>query len=267
MDGAGGLWQARISRRDPVNRPAEVSAMSIAKCSLGALIWVGWMILCAPSGAAPGEPTGPTGVLNAGFVCTQGVFNTELTAPWDVFEHTRYRDSENYIRCYLITENGDPLTTAEGLRIAADYSFAECPALDIVVIPSSEGSMDKDLKDEAFLAFLSERIGGATWVITLCDGAFPLAATGNLGGRTATTFPGDRDRFAQMFPKINVRFDVRYVVDGKFVTSTGGAPSFEPAFYLVDHLYGREHALRSARGLVFPWADGDIPHLIVPPRR
>jgi transcriptional regulator GlxA family with amidase domain len=241
--------------------------MSIKKLGPQSVLWLGVSLLLASPLFADEKSAGQAGVLNAGFICTQGVFNTELTAPWDVLEHTRYRDSENYIRCYLITEDGGPLTTAEGLRIAADYSFAECPDLDIVLIPSSEGSMDADLQNEVFLSFLRERIEAASWVITLCDGAFPLAATGSLDHRIATTFPGDRDRFATMFPEIDVRYDVRYVVDGKFITSTGGAPSFEPAFYLIDVLYGREHALRTAQGLVFSWADVDIPHLIAPAPR
>jgi transcriptional regulator GlxA family with amidase domain len=237
------------------------------KFGLQGVVWLGVILSLASPSFAAEKLSGQTGILTAGFICTQGVFNTELTAPWDVLEHTRYRDSKNYIRCYLITEDGGALTTAEGLRIAADYSFAECPELDIVLIPSSEGSMGADLENPAFMGFLRERVEAASWVITLCDGAFPLAATGSLDGRVATTFPGDRDRFATMFPEIDVRYDLRFVVDGKFITSTGGAPSFEPAFYLVDELYGREHALRTAQGLVFPWADDEFPYLIVPAPR
>ncbi len=150
--------------------------------------------------------------------------------------------------------------------MGADYSFADCPELDIVVIPSSEGSKDADLGNEVFLSFLRARIDRAQWVVTLCDGAFPLAATGSLDGRVATTFPGDRDLLAETFSRVDVRHDLRFVVDGKFITSTGGAPSFEPAFYLVDRLFGREHALRTAQGLVFPWSTAEIPHLVVPPR-
>lgn len=216
--------------------------------------------------AVASQPTSaesPHGVLVAGFVCTEGVYNTELMAPWDVLQHSLYRDDENYIRCVLITEDGQPFVSAEGLTIAADHSFADAPALDIVLLPSSEHSMEGDLRNERLLDFLRTKIDAADWVITLCDGAFPLAATGRLDGRVATTFPGDRDRFAAMFEAVDVRYDVRFVVDGKFITSVGGAPSYEPAFWLVEHLYGREHAERSAQGLVFPWDASAVPHLIV----
>lgn len=223
-------------------------------------------VLCGSTAFLLGGPAAEPAAaetLVAGFVCTEGVFNTELAAPWDVLQHTRYRDPNDFIRTILITADGEPFTSAEGLRIAADHGFEDAPDLDILVIPSSEGSMERDLQDERFLDFLRARIPRARWVMTLCDGAFPLAATGFLDGRVATTFPGDRKRFAAMFPNVEVRFDCRFVVDGRFITSVGGAPSYEPAFWLVEHLYGPEHARRTAQGLVFDWDGEKIPHEVI----
>jgi len=207
-----------------------------------------------------------TGVLTAGFVCTPGVFNTELTAPWDVIQHSMYRDENNHVRTVLITEDGEPFRSAEGLIIAADYSFDDAPELDIVIIPSSEGSMGQDLENERLIDWLRRRCEDADWVMTLCDGAFPLAQTGLLDGLVATTFPGDREAFAARYAEIDVRFDVRFVVDGKYITSTGGAPSFEPAFWLMETLYGSEHVARTGQGLVYEWDAAKVPHLVVPPR-
>ena len=225
------------------------------------------LILLVPSLAmaddAPEVVVGQTGVLTAGFVCTPGVYNTELTAPWDVMQHSVYRDDANYVRTVLITEDGQPFRSAEGLVIAADHSFEDAPDLDIVVIPSSEGSMGVDLENEVFIEWLKKRCEDADWVITLCDGAFPLAETGLLKDRVATTFPGDRDAFAEKYPEVEVRYDARFVVDGKFITSTGGAPSFEPAFWLMERLYGHDHVARTAQGLVHDWDVGKVPHLVV----
>ena len=223
------------------------------------LLVVFLFILSAFSGARA-----DTGVLTAGFICTPGVFNTELTAPWDVIQHSMYRDDENYVRTVLITEDGEPFRSAEGLVIAADYSFDNAPDLDIVIIPSSEGSMGADLENEGLIAWLRKQCESADWVMTLCDGAFPLAQTGLLNGLVATTFPGDRESFAAKYTEIDVRFDVRFVVDGKYITSTGGAPSFEPAFWLMEELYGSEHVARTGQGLVYDWDVEMVPHLVVP---
>ncbi len=201
-------------------------------------------------------------VRNAAFVCVKGVYNSELMAPYDVLQHTLYRDSTDYIRCFIVTPDGKPFATFEGIHIVPDYSFTDCPPVDILVIPSTETSMSADLQNAKLLRWLERQVRKAEWVITVCDGAFPLAATGALNGRAATTFPADRRRLAQMFPQVQVRHDVRLVVDGKFITSVGGARSYEPALYLVERLYSRDHARRTAKGLVLDWELQQVPHFI-----
>ena len=215
----------------------------------------------ACGGVAEG-PAGPT-VRNALFVVAEGVYNSELMAPYDVLQHSIFRDETNYLATAIVSADGGPVVTFEGITVDAHYSFADAPRADVLVIPSTRGSMDADLENEAYMAWVHKAVAEAEWVITVCDGAFPLAATGALDGRVATTYPGDRERLREMFPKIEVRDDVRLVVDGKFVTSVGGGMSYEPAFWLVEHLYGAEHVAATARGLVWPWDLATVPHLIV----
>jgi transcriptional regulator GlxA family with amidase domain len=184
-------------------------------------------------------------------------------APYDVFHHTIFRDSLDYIVPFVVSPDGGPVTTFEGLRIEADYSFANAPKADILVIPSTEGSMDRDLRDRAYMSYVTSSAEAATWVVTVCDGAFPLAETGLLDGRVATTFPADRAAFAERFPSIDVRNDVRLVVDGKYLTSVGGAMSYEPALFLVEAIWGEASASATAEGLVWTWNLAELPHLVV----
>ena len=205
----------------------------------------------------------PTKTLNAAFVCVDGVYNSELMAPYDVLQHTFYRDSTNYIRCFIVTPDGKPIVTFEGIRITPDYSFENAPPVDILIIPSTETSMTADLKNTIYISWVKKTAESAAHVITVCDGAFPLAATGVLKGRVVTTFPADRDHLAEMFPEVTVKQDVNFVVDGKYITSVGGALSYEPAFYLVQKLYSTKNAKRIAKGLVWDWELMRVPHLIV----
>lgn len=210
-------------------------------------------------------PTRPSGVLNAGFVVLESVYNSELMAPYDVLHHSMFRDSVHYVQPFIVSPDGAPITTFEGITIVPHYSFDNAPPADILVIPSTEGSMNADLANESFLRWLTAAVDQADYVITVCDGAFPLAATGRLDGRQATTFPADRTHLAEMFPATIVRSDANFVVDGKFITSVGGALSYEPAFYLVEALYGKEHAGKTAEGLVLSWDLDKVPHYIVRP--
>lgn len=202
-------------------------------------------------------------VRRAAFVVTEGVFNSELMAPYDVLHHTRFRDSLDYVEPFVVSPDGGPVTTFEGLTVEAHYSYATAPPADILVIPSTEGSLERDLSDRAYLGYIARTAEAAEWVLTVCDGAFPLAATGALDGRVATTFPADRSALAERFPEVDVRDDVRLVVDGKYVTSVGGAMSYEPAFWLVEHLWGADRVAGNAEGLVWPWDLASLPHLVV----
>ncbi len=202
-------------------------------------------------------------IRTAAFVVAEGVFNSELMAPYDILHHTVYRDSLDYIAPFIVSADGEAVTTFEGLSVGAHFSFAEAPKADIVILPSTEGSMERDLRDTAYMGYVRRATRDAEWVISVCDGAFPLAATGLLNGRTATTFPSDRAAFAKTFPQVDVRFDRRLVVDGKFITSVGGGMSYEPALWLVEQLWDAERADRVAGGLVWPWSSQDTAFLLV----
>ncbi len=203
-----------------------------------------------------------TRIRRAAFLCIDGVYNSEFMAPFDILHHSIFRDSSDFIQPFIVTPDGKPFVTFEGITVIPHHSFATAPAVDILLVPSTATSMATDLDNEEYMSWLRRTAASANHVISLCDGAFPLAATGVLDGRLATTFPGDRDAFAKMFPKVDVRYDVNFVVDGKFITSAGGALSYEPALYLLEMLYSAGHARRTAEGLVLDWDVSRIPHLV-----
>ena len=66
-----------------------------------------------------------------------------------------------------------------------------------------------------------------------------------------------------MFPNLDIRKEVLFVHDGKYITSAGGAKSFEAALYLCEYLYGKEIAQSLAGGLVIDWNLDTIPHVII----
>ena len=109
-------------------------------------------------------------------------------------------------------------------------------------------------------------IGGAKdaeFVTSHCDGAFVLAKAGLLDNVASTTFPSDIEKMREMFPDLDIRDNTLFVHDGKYITSAGGAKSFEAALYLCEYLYGKEIAKSLAGGLVIDWNLDSFPHTIV----
>ena len=103
----------------------------------------------------------------------------------------------------------------------------------------------------------------ALYITSHCDGAFVLAQAGLLNDKVSTTFPSDIDKMRKKFPALDIRKDVLFVHDDKYITSAGGAKSFEAALYLTEHLYGAKIARSLAGGLVIDWKLEEVPHLIV----
>ncbi|HVR98607.1 MAG TPA: DJ-1/PfpI family protein [Thermoanaerobaculia bacterium] len=190
--------------------------------------------------------------LRAGFLVVDGVYNTELMAPYDVFQHTA-SFAKPEIEVFTVSPDGQPVTTFEGLRIAPHYSFANAPAIDILVVPSTRGSMDADLQNQALIDWVRRTAGTARHVVSLCDGAFVLAQAGLLDGIPVTTFPEDYQRLVEKFPNVDLRVNVSFVDAGKVLTSQGGSQSYEVAMHLVDRLYGQEVAQNIGKGLLLPW--------------
>jgi len=197
---------------------------------------------------------------HVGFLVLDHVYNSELMAPYDVFHHTVFHTKPG-MKVFTVSLDGKSITTYEGLRIATDYSIANAPAIDVLVIPSAEHNMDSDLKNTELKNFVTSTATKASYVVTLCDGAFILANTGLLNGKKATTFPTDVAAFRKLFPQVHTQEGYSFVHDGKFLTSQGGARSYDVAMYLVDLLYGEKVAAGVGKGLVLPWPDSKLKFL------
>lgn len=204
------------------------------------------------------EPVAQGESFNAAFLMIEGVYNSELMAPYDIFQHTIFH-TEGGIKVFTVAENQDTLTTFEGLKIIPDYSFSsqDIPEIDILIVPSAEHNMDSDLENERLINWVSEVGNNADYVMSLCDGAFILAKAGLVDGKESTTFPTDIGKYRETFPSLKVHENVSFVHHNNLLTSAGGAKSYDVALYLVHHLYGDQVAKGVGRGLVIDWDVND----------
>ncbi|MFD0964070.1 DJ-1/PfpI family protein [Pseudofulvibacter geojedonensis] len=202
---------------------------------------------------------------NVAFLIMNGVYNTELTAPYDIFQHTIFRKGIKAMNVFTVANTLDPIISFEGIRILPDYDYTTdlLPEIDILVIPSAEHHLDSDLEDEVMINFVKKIDQEAQFITSHCDGAFVLAKAGVLNNSVSTTFPSDINKMKDMFPELDIRKEVLFVHDNKYITSAGGAKSFEAALYLCEHLYGKEVTKQIAAGLVIDWDLEKIPHLII----
>ena len=202
---------------------------------------------------------------NVAFLIMDGTYNTELTAPFDIFQHTVFRKNIKGMNVFTVANTDGTITTFEGMRIVPDYNYITdtLPKIDILVVPSAQHHLDTDLEDKTMIDFVKRIDTEAQFVTSHCDGAFVLAKANLLDHAVCTTFPSDIDKMRTMFPKLEIKKDVLFVHDGKYITSAGGAKSFEAALYLCEYLYGKEVTKSLARGLVIDWNLEHVPHLVI----
>lgn len=206
------------------------------------------------------EGNKPNKVLNVAFLAINGVYNSELIAPYDIFQHTIFH-TDPAMKTFIVSPTMEPITTFEGITVSPHYDFDNVPDIDVLIVPSAEHNMDTDLKDERLISFVREKGGKAKYIMSLCDGAFILAQAGLLDGLKCTTFPTDIGKFRETFAQLDVYEDVSFVHDGKAITSAGGAKSYDPALYLVEFLYGEKAAIGVGKGLVIDWDVNQVKHI------
>jgi AraC family transcriptional activator FtrA len=160
-----------------------------------------------------------------------------------------------------------PLRATGGITLSAPGGLRLLERAGTVVVP---GWRDLDLEaPPALLAALRRAHANGARLMSICSGAFLLAATGLLDGKRATTHWRYTQRFAERFPRVALVPDVLYVDEGQLLTSAGSAAGLDLCLHLVRRDYGAAIANQVARRLVIaPHREGGqaqfVPEAIAP---
>lgn len=138
------------------------------------------------------------------------------------------------------TSLGFTMNISAGLDAAADADLVAVPAHEIFGI------------DPRYLEVIRDAEARGAWVLSVCSGAFALAAAGILAGRRATTHWMHTDRLARMYPDTAVDADVLFVEDRRVVTSAGTAAGIDAALHIVRKEHGAAATNVIARRMVVP---------------
>lgn len=140
--------------------------------------------------------------------------------------------------------------TDAGFRMEVPHDLEALRAARTIAVLATSAPIP-DIPAAALDALRAARARGQR-LISLCTGAFVLAAAGLLDGHTATTHWLDCADLARQYPRVRVDPGVLYVDEGDLLTSAGSAASLDLCLYVVQRDYGTEIAARVARDLVVP---------------
>ena len=136
-----------------------------------------------------------------------------------------------------------------GLAILPACSIEDAPPLDTLLIPGGIGSRLGEA-DPPLLDWLRRQGKTARRVVSVCTGAYLLAATGLLDGRRVATHWRYAEDLARRFPAIHVEPERLFLCDGRFATSGGLTAGIDLALALVEEDLGAAASLAVARYLV-----------------
>jgi AraC family transcriptional activator FtrA len=175
------------------------------------------------------------------------VANFELAVLDEVFGF--YRPELGDIYRFILCAPTAQVRTSAGFLIDRPYSLRQLSKADTVVVPSWEP--DREPRADVLAALRAAHRRGAR-VMSVCTGAFLLAASGLLDGRRATTHWRYADELARRYPAVTVDPDVLYVDEGQVLTSAGTAAGIDLCLHVVRRDYGANVANTIARRMVVP---------------
>ncbi len=170
--------------------------------------------------------------MRTGFLLFDRITQLDLTGPFEVLA------SVPDAQMHVIAKTLDPVKSDRGLRIVPSTTYADCPELDMLVVPGGPG-INTLLNDDQTLDFIARMATRTKYVASVCTGSLVLAAAGLLQGRRAATHWAAREFLAELGA---IPVAERTVIDLPFITGGGVTAGIDFAFTVIGEVYGSDLA-------------------------
>lgn len=181
--------------------------------------------------------------LTVGIVLYPDAEELDWAGPWEVFTMAAI---EQDMQVVTIAQQDGPVRCAKGLRVLPDHTFENAPPLDVVVVPGGQGSRT-EMDNPVMTDWLAKAAEPCRFVTSVCTGSILLCRAGLADGCEVTTHWGYISTLRELAPQVTVRENVRYIQDGRIVTSAGVSAGIDMSLWLVAELFGVEHAKATRR--------------------
>jgi len=191
---------------------------------------------------------------NVGILLFPDVEILDFAGPLEVFSSASASEelggSERLCNVFTMAESADPIRCNNPLTVTPDYTLADCPQMDILLVPGGRGTRPA-LDRPELIEWIAARAAAAELTTSVCTGSFLLAKAGLLDGKSATTYFGSIGFMRELFPAVDTQENVRWIDAGEVVTSAGVSAGIDMALYLLQRLYGKEVADVTARNIEY----------------
>jgi transcriptional regulator GlxA family with amidase domain len=184
-----------------------------------------------------------------GFVLFEGFELLDVFGPAEAYG---IHDAGGAFRLVMVAQTAGKLTSAQGPAAVAEFGFADCPHLDLMLVPGGIGTR-REVDNPAMISWLQTRAQEVELVTSVCTGAGLLARAGILDGRRATSNKRSLDWVMSQGPKVEWVQQARWVEDGKFATSSGVSAGIDMALAIIARICGKDVAEKVAISMEYEW--------------
>ena len=177
----------------------------------------------------------------------------DFCGPWEVFHDVSVpgRSGEAF-KLYTVAQSLDPVEASGGMKIIPHYTLESAPPPKVVVIPAQEGD------GQVLVEWIRKSARTADVVMSVCTGAFLLAKTGLLEGKSATTHHIAYRGFTRMYPDVQLKRGARFVEEGNLATAAGLSAGIDLALRVVERSLGDDVAKQTTYDMKYRVVDGPI---------
>lgn len=176
----------------------------------------------------------------------------DFSGPFEVFSTAnRFTDSHSEIEVFLVAEHLLSVKARGGFNVNPSYSFNDHPDIDLLIIPG--GIHTNELTKMDVINWITSVSKKAKNVASVCTGAFLLAEANLLSGLNVTTHWEDINDLKMSYPTLTIVEHVRWVDEGKFVSSAGISAGIDMSLHLVSKLFNTTLAEKTAKQMDFEW--------------
>lgn len=170
----------------------------------------------------------------------------DLAGPWETFQDVMLPNGDMPFELCTVSESSSIVEMTDNLRIEPTYSFdGSVPTPNVLVVGAQSDN------SERFMQTLRDVQGKVDVTMSVCTGAFKLAKSGILDGKSATTHHEFYDAFAKQFPKVHLVRGERFVDNGSIVTAGGLTSGISAALHVISRYYDASTAAKTAAYMEF----------------
>ena len=153
--------------------------------------------------------------------------------------------NEDHFKIDLVGLSAAPVQYQNLFQITPTKTIHEIKLTDLIIVTAISGNLEQELESNAeFVPWIKKhRIENDTEIASLCKGAFLLAETGLVNGKSCATHWTAHEQFKQRYPSVNL-IPEKIISEDNGIYSSGGAYSFlNFMLYLIEKYCGRETAI------------------------